>query len=44
MASASGTSYGPGGTAGSMMGAKMGFWSAFGTGGFPDEPSLMEGE
>ncbi|KAK0525083.1 hypothetical protein OC834_005299 [Tilletia horrida] len=37
--------YGPGPT-GTMSGAGMpiqgGFWSAFGTGGFPDEPSLME--
>lgn len=28
----------------SLMNSQMGFWSAFGTGGFPDEPSLMEGE
>ena len=28
----------------SLMNAQMGFWSAFGTGGFPDEPGLMEGE
>ena len=27
----------------SLMNSQMGFWSAFGTGGFPDEPSLMEG-
>jgi len=27
-----------------MMNAQMGFWSAFGTGGFPDEPGLLEGE
>ncbi|MCO5596205.1 hypothetical protein L7F22_050265 [Adiantum nelumboides] len=26
----------------SLMNSQMGFWSAFGTGGFPDEPSLME--
>ncbi|CEH13986.1 yip1-domain-containing protein [Ceraceosorus bombacis] len=25
-----------------MMSAQMGFWSAFGTGGYPDEPGLME--
>ncbi|PWN97308.1 Yip1-domain-containing protein [Tilletiopsis washingtonensis] len=25
-----------------MLNAQMGFWSAFGTGGFPDEPGLME--
>jgi len=34
------------GPSGNMAGASMpiqgGFWSAFGTGGFPDEPSLME--
>lgn len=24
------------------MSSQMSFWSAFGTGGFPDEPSLME--
>ncbi|KAK0549801.1 hypothetical protein OC846_000268 [Tilletia horrida] len=37
-------SYGPG-PSGTMSGAgpiQGGFWSAFGTGGFPDEPSLME--
>ena len=28
----------------SLMNSQMGFWSAFGTGGFPDEPGLMEGE
>lgn len=28
----------------SLMNSQMGFWTAFGTGGFPDEPSLMEGE
>lgn len=27
----------------SIINSQMGFWSAFGTGGFPDEPSLMEG-
>lgn len=27
----------------SLLNSQMGFWSAFGTGGFPDEPSLMEG-
>ncbi|PWN19106.1 Yip1-domain-containing protein [Microstroma glucosiphilum] len=26
----------------SYMSSQMSFWSAFGTGGFPDEPSLME--
>jgi hypothetical protein len=26
----------------SFMSSQMSFWSAFGTGGFPDEPSLME--
>ncbi|EPQ29483.1 uncharacterized protein PFL1_03238 [Pseudozyma flocculosa PF-1] len=34
--------YAPGSAAHSMMSSQMGFWSAFGTGGFPDEPSLME--
>jgi uncharacterized protein YgiB involved in biofilm formation len=28
----------------SLMNSQLGFWSAFGTGGFPDEPGLMEGE
>lgn len=28
----------------SLLNSQMGFWSAFGTGGFPDEPGLMEGE
>lgn len=27
-----------------IINSQMSFWSAFGTGGFPDEPSLMEGE
>ncbi len=31
-----------GSAAHSMMSAQMSFWSAFGTGGFPDEPPLME--
>ena len=26
-----------------MMNSQLGFWSAFGTGGFPDEPGLLEG-
>ncbi|PWN52716.1 Yip1-domain-containing protein [Violaceomyces palustris] len=34
--------YAPGSAAHSMMNSQLGFWSAFGTGGFPDEPSLME--
>ncbi|KAN0064661.1 hypothetical protein ACQY0O_002291 [Thecaphora frezii] len=34
--------YAPGSAAHTMMSSQMGFWSAFGTGGFPDEPSLME--
>jgi protein YIPF5/7 len=34
-----------GGPAGAhLMAGQMSFWSAFGTGGFPDEPGLMEGE
>ncbi len=34
--------YAPGSAAHAMMSSQMGFWSAFGTGGFPDEPPLME--
>ncbi len=33
-----------GGPRGTMMSGQMSWWSAFGTGGFPDEPGLMEGE
>ena len=36
--------YGAGGPSGHMMATQMSFWSAFGTGGFPHEPGLMEGE
>lgn len=34
--------FAPGSAAHAMMSSQMGFWSAFGTGGFPDEPPLME--
>lgn len=38
----SSAAYAPGSAAHAMMSSQMGFWSAFGTGGFPDEPPLME--
>lgn len=47
--SGAGSSSGASGPGGSMsaaersyMSSQMSFWSAFGTGGYPDEPSLME--
>lgn len=38
----SGTAYGGSAVDRSMINSQMSFWSAFGTGGFPDEPGLME--